>query len=531
MPEPTSHSPHRGRARACAYGRVAAVVLALAILACNRGADGSSNAGDRLVVQTDRGRVKGTSRGGVDIFRAIPYAAPPVAERRFRAPQPPAAWTGVRDATTSGNRCPQPSLAGPIVGDEDCLTLTVWRPSKPAAQPRPVMVFIHGGANAIGTGAHPHTEGRTLAKSGDVIVVTINYRLGLLGFLAHPELTGESGTSGNWAYLDQIAALEWVARNIAAFGGDPERVTIFGQSAGALSVCVLLASPLAAGLFDAAIMQSGGCDVAPLAQREAEGERLMRASGCGSGPDPIACLRSLSAQQLVDLAPAVTNDIRSWALPIGGAIDGFVLPASPWAIFAAGEHNVVPTLVGANAQETRLFTSATLGPCRSYELAVSTTFGSAAADVLARYPCSNYPSGREAFVAVTTDALFDCQTRRILRALAAGSAPVFRYSYAYTRGDPAVRELEAFHGGELQLLFGTMTRLGYELPDEERALAEIMQTSWTTLAASGSPIHAATPGWEPYGAVRDNAIVFDSPVVAKDAVGSSHCDFWDAQAR
>jgi para-nitrobenzyl esterase len=488
-----------------------------------------------LVVATEHGRVRGSSLEETDVFRGIPYAAPPLGELRFRPPQPPAAWDGVRDAITFGSRCPQVGVMSTVIGDEDCLTLNLWRPSAPSTLPRPVLVFIHGGANAIGSGSDPLHDGRWLAKNRDVIVVTINYRLGLLGFLAHPELTAESGTSGNWAYLDQIAALEWIARNIAAFGGDPGRVTIVGESAGALSVCILLASPRAAGLFNAAIMQSGGCDVATLAQREREGERLANRSGCALEPDPVECLRSKSAAQLVELAPSVTDDISTWALPIGGAIDGFVLPASPWDAFAAGTHNVVPTLVGSNADETEMLTPTTLSGCPAYELGVRETFGQLADEVLTEYPCSQYAGGRHAYVAVTTDAIFTCQARRVLRSLAPAAAktatPLFRYYYTYVRADPAIHKLRAFHGSEIQLLFDTMTRFGYKPPARERVVADAMQTSWAAIAAFGSPIHEGTPFWAPYEVARDNAVLFDAPLAALDGVGTSHCDFWDARSQ
>lgn len=488
----------------------------------------------RLVIATDRGRLRGATDGKTDVFRGIPYAAAPIGPLRFRPPQPPAAWDGVRDAIAFGSKCPQVGLLGLVGGDEDCLTLNLARPTIPASVPRPVLVFIHGGANVIGSNADPLQEGRRLAKNRDVVVVSINYRLGLLGFLAHPELTRESKTSGNWAYLDQIAALEWVARNVAAFGGDPHRVTIFGESAGALGVCVLLASPRAAGLFNAAIMQSGGCDVAPLEQRHREGEQLASRSGCALEPDPIQCLRSLSTAQLVALAPSENHDLSSWTLPIGGAVDGFVLPASPWDLFAAGTHNRVPTMVGSNADETELLTPA-ISSCPDYALAVEETFGPLAAEVLAEYPCSTYASGRHAYVDATTDAIFTCQTRRILRSLAPAAREsatlLFRYYYTYVRGDPAVHEMRAFHGSEIQLLFDTMTRLGYEVPARERVVADAMQTSWAGMAAIGSPIHEGTPHWQAYDIARDNAVIFDAPLAVADGLGTAHCDFWDARSQ
>jgi para-nitrobenzyl esterase len=492
--------------------------------------DAAKQTEDTLVVTTDRGQVRGATHGRAQAFLGIPYAAPPVAERRFRAPEPPSAWDGVLDASSFGSNCPQMGLLGTVVGDEDCLTLNLWRPSDAPSRALPVLVFIHGGNNTLGSGADPHHNGRRLVENHDVIVVTFNYRLGLLGFLAHPALTSESGTSGNWAYLDQIAVLDWVSNNIAAFGGDPDQVTIVGESAGALGVCVLLASPLAVGTFDGAIMQSGGCDMAPLAQREREGEQLA-ASACVDVPDPIACLRSLSATQLVTLAPTVTRDITDWALAVGGAVDGFVLPDSPWNTFAAGSHSVVPTMVGSNADETELIATTPIRTCTDYELAIRATFADASDEVLAEYPCESYATARYAYVHATTDATFTCQTRRILRALApaagAASTPLFRYWYSHVRADPAVRFWRAYHGSEVQLLFGTMRRLGGEAFENEQALADIMQTSWATFAASGSPIHARTPAWTPYDVTRDNAVVFDVVVAAADGVGTSHCEFWD----
>lgn len=515
------------------------LALALTSVACReqpRGspaaADDASPQSEALLVMTESGAVRGTSDGNTDVFRGIPYAAPPIAERRFRPPQPPERWDGVRDASRFGSPCPQVGPLGNVIGDEDCLVLNLARPSTAAAEPRPVLVFIHGGGNVIGSNSDPLTDaGRRLAQHRDLIVVTINYRLGLLGFLAHPQLTAESGTSGNWAYLDQIAALEWVARNVAAFGGDPKRVTIVGESAGALSVCVLLASPRAAGLFHAAVLQSGGCDVAPLEQRHREAEQLLSRSSCASEPDPIQCLRNLPAAQLVELAPSRLDDIATWALPIGGAIDGFVLPTSPWAMFASGTHNVVPTLVGSNAHETESLIPKMAANCAAYEFALRKSFAEQAEAILAEYPCADYPNARYAYVDVTTDALFTCQARRILRALAPAASqaqtPLYRYYYTYVRADPALHGLRAYHASELQLVFDTIMRFGYAPPEREREIAEAMQTSWAAMAASGSPIHAGTPRWEPYHAARDNAAVFGTPIAAADGIGTSHCDFWD----
>lgn len=485
---------------------------------------------DALLVTTDRGQLRGIAHGRAHAFLGIPYAAPPIADLRFRPPAPPSSWAGIRSAAAFGSNCPQIGLLSEPVGDEDCLTLNLWRPADATPEQRlPVLVFIHGGSNVIGSGSDPQHNGREFAENYDVIVVTINYRLGLLGFLAHPGLTAESGTSGNWAYLDQIAALGWVSSNIAAFGGDPDRVTIIGESAGALSVCVLLASPLADGLFDGAILQSGGCDVAPLAQREREGERVLAASRCADARDPIACLRGMSAAELLALTPTEAEDITSWALPVGGAVDGLVIPKSPWDAFATGTHNAVPTMVGSNANETETLAPVAIANCTEHELATRSTFGAAADEVLAEYPCENYSKGRHAYVHATTDALFTCQARRILRALATSTdaPPLYRYFYTHVPADPDYRASRAYHGSEIQLLFDNIRRFDTIQSENEQKLAKIMQTSWVEFARTGSPVHAETPKWTRYDVARDNAVVFDALVGVADGVGTSNCDAWD----
>ena len=526
----------RSRLRRAGLGLAASLALA-----CQGATPDSSPtpSRERPTVTTTRGALRGTVDGSAEVFRGIPYAAAPVGERRFAPPAPVPAWEGVREAVEFGPRCPQlASFGGGVIGDEDCLTLDVWRPAEPpelGADPRPVLVFFHGGGNVLGSTSDPLRNGRRLAREQDVIVVAVNYRLGVLGFLAHPRLTAAHGTSGNWAYLDMIAALDWVAENVAAFGGDPKRVTIAGDSAGGLGVCVLMASPLAAGKFSAAVVESGGCDVASLAVRERQGEGLVLRSGCGPAEDPFACFRALPAARMVKFGPQLPGTDPSWELLVGGAVDGHVLPHEPWDAFAAGTHAVVPTLVGSNADETALLIPRELPSCDAYASVARDLFGAQADAVLAEYPCAAYSSPRVAYLAATTDVLFTCQARRLLRALApaadAAGVPLFRYYYRYTRADPAVSELLAFHGSELQLLFGTHTRLGYAVPEGERALARAMRASWAGMARAGTPVHAGTPGWEPWTAARDNAVVFADPLATGEGLGTDHCGFWDAQPR
>ena len=519
--------------------------LFAALAGCERDASEARPAPRDFIAHTEAGQVEGRARGDVVVYRGIPYAAAPVGALRFSPPRPPPPWSGVRDATRFGPKCPQMTLGGGFVGDEDCLSVNVWRPrADPPAGGYPVLVVVHGGSNVIGSGAEPHLDGRVLATEHGLVVVTFNYRLGLLGFLALPELRAQHGTAGNWAHLDQIAALRWVAHNIASFGGDPEAVTVMGHSAGALSVCVLLASPLAKGLIDAAILQSGSCDVAPMQLRERQGDRLLRTSHCDEAEDPLACARALTPPQIVALTPPPTNGtlaanpraggVANWALPVGGAIDGRVLPRSPFAIFAAAEHSVVPTLVGSAADETELFTPSSLDSCDAYATAIATHFGEAAPRILTRYPCPADAGARQTYVTATTDALFGCHARRILAALGPAAArantPLFRYRYAHVRQDPAVRELRAFHGGELQLLTGTHDRLGYAVPDPERELAAAMRASWAALATAGSPVTAATPGWAAYDLRRDNAVVFAWPIEVVEPLDRPRCGLWDAIA-
>ena len=300
------------------------------------------------VIKIDSGQVSGTLVNGVRVFKGIPFAAPPVGDLRWRPPQPVASWTGVRAADAFGAECmqtPYPPASpyarqnGPI--GEDCLYLNVWTTAAPAEK-RPVMVWIHGGAWTRGAGSVATYEGVALAKKG-VVVVTTNYRLGVFGFLAHPELTAESPqhAAGNYAILDHIAALKWVQKNIAAFGGDPNRVTIFGESAGSWSVNVLQATPLANGLFQRAIGESGGqfARTPTLAEMEEGGVRFARD---GAGLDSLKALRAAPAEKLVTIQAGRTAEVN---------VDGYVLPYTVRDLFAQKRATAVPVLVGSNADE------------------------------------------------------------------------------------------------------------------------------------------------------------------------------------
>jgi para-nitrobenzyl esterase len=493
----------------------------------------AARASDPVSVVTTRGTVRGKVASNVTAFLGIPYVAPPIGPLRFRPPEEHACWGDVLDATQFGSICPQYGAAGVFTGDEDCLTLNVWTPAIAARPGKPVMFFIHGGANLIGASNLPLSpglnlyDGLSLAEREDAVVVTINYRLGAFGFLALPELTAESArhASGNYALLDQIAALQWVQNNIARFGGDPLRVMIFGESAGAMNTCMLLASPLAQGLFEAALIESGNCDAPPLAVREAQGSSMAKALGCGLASDVAACARSASPAAWVTATPIGASNLSlGWnALPYGPSVDGYVIAEPP---IAAIRNGAIPVVIGTNADETELFLEpGTINTCLDYAIAVRTQFPALVDQLLAEYPCAAYPLARWALVDLTTDFLFTCPTRRIARVLAANpSRPVYRYLYRWTRADPAVSALRAFHSSELPLVFGTYDHPLYQAPSVEVALSARMQDAWGRLART----HDEGSDWARYAIPSDDAHVFDGTDSSTSGLNRAHCDFWDS---
>ncbi len=496
------------------------------------------------VVETTRGVVRGREDDGVWVWQGIPYAAPPVGELRFRAPEPAACWSDVLDADGFGPACVQIDFEGgglATTGEEDCLTLNVWSPVGAAdGTARPVLVFIHGGANIIGSAREevapgaPLYDGQALAARGDAVVVTLQYRLGPLGFLSLPELDAEdaNGTSGNQALLDQLAALRWVQDNIAAFGGDPARVMVFGESAGAINTCMMVATPLSEGLLHAALMQSGGCGAAPKAAAQAGSATAAERLSC-AGDDRLACLRGLDAAQIMQRASGsvgigVESDL-SW----GPSVDGYVLPTAPLDRFAAGEHVPVPVVVGSNRDEmaSRALNQVTVESPEDYTAAVEMVFGvlgdAAVQRIFAAYPVDAFESPDDAFIQVLTDSIFTCATRRVARVLAAGQdAPVYRYFFA-RRFVTAMGEGRAAHGIELLYVFRTLEDIPFYVPAPgERAVADQMMDAWLNLAATGDPSGGAAGEWPPY-AEDELSLIFDDPVRTEAGVRGELCDMWE----
>jgi para-nitrobenzyl esterase len=439
-------------------------------------------------------------RQGIRCFRGIPYAAPPVGALRFRAPAPVIPWSGVRPSGAFGRNAMQGIVFDDIdpytVGiSEDCLYLNVWTPAVLGGSERlPVMVWIHGGGFAVGSGAEPRYDGAELTARG-IVVVTVNYRLNAFGFLAHPELSAESPhyASGNWGLLDLVAALNWVQRNIASFGGDARAVTIAGESAGSSAVSILMASPRANGLFARAIAESGAFFSAPLRKLEdtkaAEQAGLAFAEklGAGSADD----LRRLSADDILAASPG--TGFR----PI---IDGHLLPQSPAELIARGLHSDVPLLAGWNKDEGFSFP---LPADRAYEDIVRDMFGSRASVVLDAYPSGDATTIAASARALAGDARIAHSTWAFIEAQKAGGrADIFRFRFDRAPltpegwfGNTPSREAGAFHAGELLYVFGTLDAFPWAIDDADRAIAALVGRWWSNFVKTGNPNGPGVPDW------------------------------------
>ncbi len=498
---------------------------------------------DPAIVATDKGRARGTIDGDVRVFQGVPYAAPPVGALRFRPPMEHACWSEDLDATRFGAVCPQLDDDAMPTGSEDCLTLNVYAPTMAPSSPLPVLFFIHGGGNNQGsaqvlsaaTQGRGFYDGRALARRG-AVVVTIQYRLGALGFLSHEALDQEnpgqpSGTNG---LRDQILALRWVQRNIRAFGGDPARVMVFGDSAGGLDTMLLVTSPRAAGLFSRALSQSGGLAATTQAAARAAGLRLVMGASCAADADPIACLRSKTAGEVLMALPQQVSGITN--NDFAPSIDGDVLPESPIERVRGGRHNRVAVAYGTNSEETSRMVppAATVQSAADFERLARpylAQYGISAAQidaVLAAYAPATFASPHEALVALTTDTRWTCPARANLRALVgAQTEPVYRYFFTHrldARLAPMLSALGAYHGIELGYVFGTVDGLaGYRATAADRAVIEAVQSSWVRFAATGE-LATGAPAWPAYAAGTDPYIELANPTATREGVRTARCD-------
>lgn len=487
-------------------------VSALALTLC-------ATAVEAQTVTAPAGAVQGQTDGDILSFKGIPFAAPPVGEMRWRPPAPAARWEGVRDATQFGAACIQPtpyvqSIYSADLGrtSEDCLTLNVWTPS--ATGRAPVLVWIHGGALVSGSSKEALYDGARLAQEG-VVVVSINYRLGVLGWLAHPDLSAESplGISGNYGLMDQVAALEWVKRNIGAFGGDPENVTIAGESAGGLSVLYLMTSPLARGLFDRAIAQSAYMISTPELKTARFGAPSAEDAGAALSrtlqAPSLRVLRGMDPQQLTDRA-------AMGGFATFGAVDGKVMPGQMVDVFDQNRQAPVPVMAGFNSGEIRslrVLAPPVPGSAADYERVIRERYGDMADAFLSLYPSSDMG---ESVLAASRDALYGWTAERLVRSQTrAGQAS---YLYLFDHGYPATEEagLHGFHASELPYMFGRLDRTPPrwpKIPDTtgEHALSDAMVGYWTSFAKDGQPEAANAPEWANYGDARNWMVFRDGP--------------------
>lgn len=495
-----------------------AACAALSVAACTA-SPGAVSAESATTIEAPSGAMAGLTEGGLRVFKGIPYALPPIGPARWKAPTAMPHWEGVRTAAEFGPACMQPVSLGVNVyaqdlGEmsEDCLTLNVWTPANAAKAP--VFVWIHGGSLATGSSKEKLYDGARLAQQG-IIFVSINYRVGVFGYLAHPELSAESplGVSGNYGLLDQIEALRWVQKNIASFGGDPANVTIAGESAGGLSVMYLMASPAARGLFAKAIAQSAYMVSTPELKARKFGSPAAEESGASLATKlkaaDIATLRAMDA-------PALSNASTMAGFAPFGNIDGKVLTGQLVDVFDKGQQAHVPLLAGFNSGEIRSLTI--LAPPKpasagDYERVIRERYGDLADGFLRLYPSATL---QESIYATTRDALYGWTAERLVKMQTANGAPAFLYLFDH--GYPAADKagLHAFHASELPYLFGNTGRTPPYWPkipatQDEAKLSDAMVAYWSSFARTGQPEAKGAPAWPAYGTSSAYMLFDDAP--------------------
>ena len=509
---------------------------------------------ETLVVETKHGRVRGKRVGRADVFLGIPFAKPPLGDLRWRPPVDPTPWTDIRDATSyalpATQRFPNPS--GLKEGSEDCLYLNVFTPVKRSAEALlPVMVFIHGGSNVQGS-ANTWTDGvedQFVGQRSNVVLVTPQFRLGVIGFLAHPALTAESEhhSSGNYGFLDMIAALRWVQENIEQFGGDPERVTVFGSSSGSIDTGALVASPLAAGLFHRAIMQSWPMGAPKLADREQkQGLLLNKLAGVGDAEDVAAALRAIPWEDLIKM---------QGKLHAGGAfnptVDGWALVDGPLETIRAGKHNHVPFMIGAAFQDARAWADKAAKDKRGFN---EERFHETVRKLLAKhvaeeeldehvkkvcelYPASEYEDFFWNYVDILNDYIHTAADRRIAATVAANQdEPVYWYVLAQALAGPwakygadhpliCIYEFQVIRVGRLPPWYWPKEE--YVPTEDDLKLADIILDYWTSFAANGHMDGTSSPPWPPVTPERDTAQILRIPVESRVGYKDEQLDFWD----
>jgi para-nitrobenzyl esterase len=485
-------------------------------------------------VRTANGPVAGVARADASVlaYKGIPFAAPPVGELRWRAPQAPVSWSAVRQADQYSASCIQNIVAErkPWTHEymahnkisEDCLYLNVWTPAKTAGDKLPVYFWIYGGGNVEGSTAVPIYDGENLARRG-VVVVTINYRLGVFGFLAHPELTKEAGHSGNYGSLDQLAALQWVHKNIASFGGDPGNVTISGQSAGSGGVHNLVASPLANGLFHRAISESGSGYVATnaetkLADAEKAGLKFAAAKGAGS-------LKDLRAKAPEELMAKLSDGSSSAFRPV---VDGYFLPAGPNEIFAQGKQNDVPELTGMNRDERSSEADYGGKPMAEYQRTMQQRFGDMAGTFFKLYPNGTQEQSGNSQKAAFRDAgLASMFMWGQLREKTAKNKS-FTYYWTHPEPGPDSARFGAHHTSEVPYVFNTLNQSRRPWNEQDRKLADMLGSYWVNFMKYGDPNGKSLPAWPAYSSKSPVTMELGDNSGPRPVVEPAKLEFWQS---
>jgi len=526
------------------------------VIGCGSDSDGGTSIQEGVEITLSDGIVVGEVDGATRRFLGIPFAAPPTGERRWLAPEAPEPWDTPLDATEFSAACPQlGSTASPESSEnEDCLYLNVWAPDPAPSGSLPVMIWFHGGSNITGSTGddipflQPPTlfyNGRGLVEEANVVVVTANYRLGVMGFFAHEALSAESpdGVSGNQGILDQQMVMQWVQENIAPFGGDPHNVTIFGESAGAFDVCFQMVSEGSRGLFHRALGQSGGCTTAlrTRSKAEAEADVFAEAMGCGDASDVAACLRAVPVADLLMTAPvdgAIENppggDFYSGGTPrwvFGAVVDGVVIADQPRTLFDEGNVADVPYLLGSNSDEGTLFhvLQAEVETEGEYLDALERRFGATvAAEVAAAYPVADFDSPQDALERVTGDGGLVCPVRDTAKRAAAAGLDVFVYNFDRPIPIPALQglDLRATHGAEIAYVFGS---IGADVVGaDDLALSATMRRYWGRFATTGDPNGGNDLAWPMFSADDDVRLNFDVTLSTVQNFRSDVCALWES---
>ena len=505
---------------------------------------------DPCLVTTSQGDVRGIDRGRSCEFRAVPYAESTAGSRRWLQPVAAAPWApAILDARVAAPFCPQINATGQAVGTEDCLKLNIWAPHPRPVTPLPVIVWLHGGSFISASGGFAGQNGTRFVEEQDAVVVAPNYRLAAFGFLGHRELRNENPdhpSAGNYGFLDQRMALAWVRTHIAAFGGDPNRITIGGSSAGSHSVGLHLVSPDSHALFDRAVLQ-GGAPAYRWRTREdgeAQADALAAALGCVDPGQTISCLRTKTMSELLFALPVGAEQFaetgRTHWSPV---VDGFVIPEQPRLLYETGSFSRVPTIIGSNRDEGWTFVGRSFPGAvteQQYESALATEFGADAPAILAAYPTADYASPKDALARAVTDAEYACGAARLARLIEHRGAPVYLYQFHYVAD--AVVPGRVPHGLDVHFLFGTNVGVPLLLPPTtyvlnaaDVAFSRLMGGYWRRFADTGNPNtdDESVVHWQAFnrpagdGRGADKYLILDNTISTDKRLREPHCTFWE----